>query len=283
SGRASLRSTLLTTSTTGSFASSALRRTKRVCGSGPSLASTRSRTPSTIVSPRSTSPPKSAWPGVSTMFTFVSPTWTAVFLARIVIPFSRSSSSESMTRSATSSFARKEPACQSRASTSVVLPWSTCATIATLRRSLRLAVAAIPRGGLPLRPPAAAARVQQLRGSRAHSGLLELLVVTEPSGDPARLGLLVREDEGDRRSAAAGPARAAGAVDVALVLVRRVEVDHVRDVVEVEAAGGDVGGDQRRDLAGLEAGQRPLAGALRHVAVHRGGGDAMPGQLLHEP
>ena len=51
----------------GSRRSSALRSTKRVCGSGPSEASTSSITPSTIDSVRSTSPPKSAWPGVSTM------------------------------------------------------------------------------------------------------------------------------------------------------------------------------------------------------------------------
>src|SRR5207248_6078067 len=124
-------------------------------------------------------------------------------------------------------------------------------------------------------PPAAAAGVQELGGSGSHSGLLELLVVAESPGDPARLGLLVGEDEGDRRAAAAGPACAAGAVDVALVLVRRVEVDHVRDVVEVEAAGGDVGGNQRRDLPSLEAGESALARALRHVTVHGGGGDAM--------
>src|SRR6266550_52197 len=98
-----------------------------------------------------------------------------------------------MTRSATSSLARKEPACQSRQSPSVA----------------------------------------------------------------ARLGLLIGEDEGDRRAAAARSAGAAGAVNVPLVLVRRVEIDHVRDVVEVEAAGGDIGGDERRDLAGLEAGQCP--------------------------
>ena len=100
--RASGRSTLLTTRITGSFASRALRRTKRVWGSGPSLASTSSSTPSTIVKPRSTSPPKSACPGVSTMFSFT-PRWrTEVFFARIVMPFSRSRSIESMTRSATS-------------------------------------------------------------------------------------------------------------------------------------------------------------------------------------
>ena len=65
--RASGRSTLLTHRITGSLASRALRSTKRVCGSGPSEASTSSTTPSTMEMPRSTSPPKSAWPGVSMM------------------------------------------------------------------------------------------------------------------------------------------------------------------------------------------------------------------------
>src|SRR5260370_347601 len=53
------------------------------------------------------------------------------------MPFSRSRSFESMTRSATCSLARNVPACHSRASTSVVLPWSTWAMMATLRRSGR--------------------------------------------------------------------------------------------------------------------------------------------------
>ena len=55
------------------------------------------------------------------------------------MPFSRSRSPESMTRSATLSAwcAVKAPAWRSIASTSVVLPWSTWATIATLRRSER--------------------------------------------------------------------------------------------------------------------------------------------------
>src|SRR5579871_1710221 len=135
--RASARSTLLITRMTGRFACSVLRSTNLVCGSGPSPASTSSSTPSTIDRPRSTSPPKSACPGVSTMLMVSPPCRTAVFLARIVMPFSRSRSPESSTRSATRSFARKAPDCQSIASTRVVLPWSTCATIATLRRSSR--------------------------------------------------------------------------------------------------------------------------------------------------
>ena len=74
------------------------------------------------------------------MLSLTSPWWTAVFLARIVIPFSRSRSIESITRSATSWPLRKAPDCHSIASTSVVLPWSTWATIAMLRRSSRVVI-----------------------------------------------------------------------------------------------------------------------------------------------
>ena len=50
------------------LSSSAFCMTKRVCGMGPSAASTSNNTPFTILSTRSTSPPKSAWPGVSIIF-----------------------------------------------------------------------------------------------------------------------------------------------------------------------------------------------------------------------
>src|SRR5215216_3558758 len=71
---------------------------------------------------------------------------------------------------------------------------------------------------LPLRPATAPARVDELRGSRLHPGLLELLAVAEPACDAAGLGLLLGQHEGDCRSAAARAARAAGAVHVTLVL-----------------------------------------------------------------
>ena len=62
---------------------------------------------------RSTSPPKSAWPGVSTMLMRMSRPpdfqWTEVHLARIVMPRSRSRSFESRTRSATCWLARNAP------------------------------------------------------------------------------------------------------------------------------------------------------------------------------
>src|ERR1700687_6020400 len=69
----------------------------------------------------------------------------AVFFAMMVMPFSRSRSIESMTRSFTCSCAPKIPLCQSIASTSVVLPWSTWAMIARLRTSSRFSITDCPR------------------------------------------------------------------------------------------------------------------------------------------
>src|SRR5579872_551320 len=185
-GRPSGRSILFTTATTGRRRSSALRSTKRVWGSGPSLASTRSSTPSTMASARSTSPPKSAWPGVSTMLSFIPPCRTAVFLARMVMPFSRSRSIESSTRTATSWFSRNTPDCHNMASTSVVLPWSTCATMARLRRSRRVSVmagsaSAALEGRLPLLEPGADP-LGGIGARRRESGQLVDVVVGEVGG-----------------------------------------------------------------------------------------------------
>ena len=65
--RASARSTLLMTTMGLRPILSAFDTTNLVCGSGPSAASTSTSAPSTMLRMRSTSPPKSAWPGVSTM------------------------------------------------------------------------------------------------------------------------------------------------------------------------------------------------------------------------
>ena len=101
---------------------SALEVTNLVWGIGPSAASTRSTTPSTIDRIRSTSPPKSAWPGVSTMLMRAPRHSTEVHLARMVMPRSRSRSLESIARSATAWLSRNAPDWRSSASTSVVLP-----------------------------------------------------------------------------------------------------------------------------------------------------------------
>ncbi len=60
-----------------------------------------SMAPSTILRMRSTSPPKSAWPGVSTILMRVPCQTIEVTFARMVMPRSRSRSLESIARSAT--------------------------------------------------------------------------------------------------------------------------------------------------------------------------------------
>ena len=80
-------------------------------------------------------------------------------------------------------------------------------------------------------------------------------------------------------AAVAGAPSAADAVDVVLRLVGQIEVHHMRQLVDVDAAGGNIGGHQHAHLAALEARQGAGAGPLALVAVDGGGLDA----LLREP
>ncbi len=128
SGRALGLSTLLIITIGFKPRANAFCVTKRVCGIGPSCESTRRSTQSTIESTRSTSPPKSACPGVSTMlirysvFVRASVHLIAVFFARMVIPRSDSIAPESMTRSISPARSPRAPDCCKSLSTRVVLP-----------------------------------------------------------------------------------------------------------------------------------------------------------------
>ena len=132
-GRAPGLSTLFTTRIGLRPSANAFLVTKRVCGIGPSWASISSTTPSTMERARSTSPPKSAWPGVSTMLMWVPSQVTAQFLARMVMPRSFSMALLSITVSTTFSCSAKVPDWRNNWSTMVVLPWSTWAMIAMFR------------------------------------------------------------------------------------------------------------------------------------------------------
>src|SRR5579875_1594323 len=67
---------------------------------------------------------------------------------------------------------------------------------------------------------------------------------TETTLDPLDLHVLVPQDQRHHQTGPPGPGRAAGAVQIGLVVFRRVEVDDRVDVVHVQAAGGHVGGDE---------------------------------------
>src|ERR1700749_763951 len=51
-------------------------------------------------------------------------------------------------------------------------------------------------------------------------------------------------DDGDRRAGAARAAGAADAMDIVVGVMRHVEIEDVADLGNIEAARGDVGGDQ---------------------------------------
>ncbi|MCY1403226.1 hypothetical protein D9M71_183960 [compost metagenome] len=92
--------------------------------------------------------------------------------------------------------------------------------------------------------------------------------------------VLVRRHQRDRLAAASGTAGTTDAVDVVFLDVGQLVVDHVGQLVDVQAAGGDVGGDQDAHVVGLEVGQRLGARVLALVAVDRGSRQAVLGQVL---
>src|SRR6185312_15062717 len=96
------------------------------------------------------------------------------------------------------------------------------------------------------------------------------LAVDEPL-DRAEQRAILGADERERLARGARPARAADAVDVILGDVRQVEVHDVREVLDVEAARRDVGGDEHLHLALLEVLQGLDARVLALVAVDRVG------------
>ena len=64
-----------------------------------------------------------------------------------------------------------------------------------------------------------------------------------------------------------GAAGAADAMGVGVNRIRHVEVDHMGNLGHVNAAGGDVSGDQDVELAVAEAVDSRLASILGHVAL----------------
>src|SRR5437762_12210653 len=89
-------------------------------------------------------------------------------------------------------------------------------------------------------------------------------------------------DERHRDARFTRASRAADAVREDFGVLREVVVHHVRDVLDVEAARGEVGRDEDLDLAAAESLERALPLALRHVAVDRGGSVLAPLQILEE-
>ena len=117
-------------------------------------------------------------------------------------------------------------------------------------------------------------------GHRGHGGDLDLLL--RQLLDVAQQAVLARLGERDRDAFAAGAARAADAVHVRLRRRRHVVVHDVRDVLDVEPARGDVGGDEQVGRVGAELLHHAVALLLRQAAVQRLGAIAAAVQRLGE-
>src|SRR5579883_424494 len=99
--------------------------------------------------------------------------------------------------------------------------------------------------------------------------------------DVAQERRLVRIAERDRHAGSAGAGRAADTMNIGFRHIRQIVVEDVADAINIDAARGDVGRDQRAHLAHPERGKRPLALALAFIAMDRLGRNAGLGKAAH--
>ena len=123
-----------------------------------------------------------------------------------------------------------------------------------------------------------------MRGSGSKPSIVSRgIAASEDAFDVVEQLQLVDADERDGVAVDARAAGPADAMDVVLGDHRQLEVDDVRERLDVEAARGDLGRDEDREAAGLEVGQRADALRLALVAVDGGREDAVLLELLREP
>jgi hypothetical protein len=91
---------------------------------------------------------------------------------------------------------------------------------------------------------------------------------------------LVAADQAESPACLVDAPGAADAMDMDLGVRRDIDVDHRLQLVDVEAARGDVGGDQHRAAAVGELHQHLVAFALLHLAVQGQGDEAFGAQHL---
>lgn len=100
-------------------------------------------------------------------------------------------------------------------------------------------------------------------------GAAQPVAQSQPTSELTHLVALTSPDEGHPNTTLTSAPRPPNAVDVRLMIGRGIEVDHVRDPVDIDPSGGEVGGDKRVDPATLEAGQSPVSLTLGLVTVNR--------------
>ncbi len=95
-------------------------------------------------------------------------------------------------------------------------------------------------------------------------------------------GHVVGLHQADGTTAVAGAAGTADTVNVNIGAIRHVVVDYMADIRQVDAAGGNVGGDEEGHLPFMELADRLDALGLLHLATDPGAGHARRLQLAGE-
>jgi predicted Zn-dependent protease len=129
-----------------------------------------------------------------------------------------------------------------------------------------------------------AARVSSSRRARrsATVGTFSTSIFCRCGARCSSAAVLARLGQRDGHALAAGAADAADAVHVGLGRRRHVVVDDVGELVDVEAAGGHVGGDEQVGGAAAQPVHHPVALLLAHAAVQRLGPVAAAVERLGE-
>ncbi len=97
--------------------------------------------------------------------------------------------------------------------------------------------------------------------------LTAMQMLTDDLLQATKLTEIFAGDESDRDAGGKRAPRPTDTVDVIFQLVRKVEIDDVRDAVDVDTARGDVGRNQDPDFAVLESLQGTLTLALGAIGV----------------
>lgn len=114
-----------------------------------------------------------------------------------------------------------------------------------------------------------------MTGPHPNGGRCHARVAMQPSD----VGLLIGLNERNHGATGAGSSGTPGAVQIILVIFRGVEVHDEVHVIDVDAAGRDIGRDEHPRVAGREAGEGALAGRLGEAAMDRSGVRSELGQL----
>src|SRR5690606_32107047 len=124
--------------------------------------------------------------------------------------------------------------------------------------------------------------VRARRGRHEAGGLCALDATLDQALDAGQQAGFLAIDQRHRGTRCAGTAGTADAVHIVFGDVGQFEVDHLRQLVDVQTARGNVGRDQHRQAAVLEVAERARARRLALVAVNRGRRNAVLAQILGE-